>query len=223
MSAITADTLAARGLKAQDGKSDKKADRLGQEEFLKLMITQLENQDPFKPMESGEFLGQLAQFATVTGIEDLQKSFHEFGQTIYSGQTLQAAGLVDRQVMVPGDMMLTDPAPGVNGGVQVAASGDVTVSVYNQSGQLVRRIPMGTQEAGLREFHWDGRDANGALMPPGIYEFRAEATGGGRTEALDMYLSGRVESVSVGENQGSLTLRVEGVGEFDFSKVRQIG
>jgi flagellar basal-body rod modification protein FlgD len=223
MSAITADTLAALGLTAHDNRSEKKNDRLGQTEFLRLMITQLENQDPFKPMESGEFLGQLAQFGTVSGIEDLQQSFRQFSQTIYSGQTLQAASLVDRNVMVPGDMVLTDPARGVNGGAQVSASGEVTISVYNQAGQLVRRIPMGMQEAGLREFHWDGRDDSGALMPPGIYEFRAEGRSAGRSEALETYLSARVESVSVGKNDGSLTLRVEGVGEFDFSQVRQIG
>lgn len=224
MSAITADTLAKLGLTSSESSANNKSDRLGQTEFLRLMITQLENQDPFKPMESGEFLGQLAQFGTVSGIEDLQRSFKQFSQTIYSGQTLQAATLVDRHVMVPGDMALMDPARGQHGGVQVAvSSSEVNVSVYNQAGQLVRRIPMGSQEAGLREFYWDGRDESGSLLQPGVYEFRAEARSAGRGEALNTYLSARVESVSVGENNGSLTLRVEGLGEIDFSKVRQIG
>ncbi|TVQ74128.1 MAG: flagellar hook assembly protein FlgD, partial [Chromatiaceae bacterium] len=57
-------------------KADKgKRDELGQEDFFKLMITQLQNQDPFEPMESGDFLGQIAQFGTVNGIGELQKSF----------------------------------------------------------------------------------------------------------------------------------------------------
>jgi flagellar basal-body rod modification protein FlgD len=224
MSVIDSNTLASLGLTSTDTTANNKSDRLGQTDFLRLMITQLENQDPFKPMESGEFLGQLAQFGTVSGIEDLQRSFQQFSQTIYSGQTLQAAGLVDRQVMVPGNMSLMDPAHGQRGAVQVPVSAsEVTVAVYNQAGQLVRRIPMGPQEAGMREFVWDGRDESGAVLAPGIYEFQAEARIGGRSEALATYLSGRVESVSVGNYDGSLTLRVEGLGEFDFSSVRQIG
>jgi len=225
MSAITAETLAKLGLTSQESASQKKDDRLGQTEFLKLMVTQLENQDPFKPMESGEFLGQLAQFGTVSGIEDLQKSFKDFSRSIVSGQALQAAALVDRNVMVPGDMIIMDPAQGQRGAVNLeASSSDVVVGVYNQAGQLVRRLPMGSQEAGLRQFQWDGRDEAGDLQPAGIYEFvGVAATSGGGSEALDTYLSSRVESVSVGSNNGSLTLQVEGVGEIDFSKVRQIG
>ena len=224
MSAISPDTLAKLGLASSESGVNNRDDRLGQTEFLKLMITQLENQDPFKPMENGEFLGQLAQFGTVSGIEDLQQSFRDFSKTIYSGQTLQAASLVDRNVMVPGDMALIDPSRSQYGGVQIpGSSGEVSVAVYNEAGELVRRLPMGVQEAGLREFHWDGLDESGVLMPPGIYEFRAEIRESGKSEALDTYLSSRVESVSVGKNDGSLTLRVEGLGEFDFSKVRQIG
>jgi flagellar basal-body rod modification protein FlgD len=223
MSAITAETLAKLGLTSQEAASQKKDDRLGQSDFLRLMVTQLENQDPFKPMENGEFLGQLAQFGTVSGIEDLQKSFKQFSQSIASGQALQAAALVDRNVTVPGDMKIMDPADGMSGAVQVPSSGDVVVGVYNQAGQLVKRIPLGLQEAGLREFQWDGRDESGVVQSPGIYEFAAVRSSGAGSEALDVYLTARVESVSVGGNNGALTLQVEGMGEIDFNKVRQIG
>ncbi|HEU4618215.1 MAG TPA: flagellar hook capping FlgD N-terminal domain-containing protein, partial [Gammaproteobacteria bacterium] len=59
------------------GRTDESAgaqspDKLGQADFLRLMITQLRNQDPFKPMESGEFLGQIAQFGTVSGIDEVR-------------------------------------------------------------------------------------------------------------------------------------------------------
>lgn len=222
-SAISADIMNKLGLTSHESANKKGDDRLGQSEFLKLMITQLTNQDPFKPMESGEFLGQLAQFGTVTGIEDLQKSFNRFSQSIASGQALQAAALVDRHVTVPGDMIVMDPAEGMRGAVQVPAASEVVIGVYNQAGQLVRRIPMGIQEAGLREFHWDGRNESGALLAPGIYEFAGLASYGAGSEALDTYLSARVQSVSLGGSNGSLILQLEGMGEVDFKQVRQIG
>ena len=224
MSAIDTDLLANLGLAREKTPADRDKDRLGQGDFLKLMVTQLENQDPFKPMESGEFLGQLAQFGTVSGIEDLQKSFKTLSQSIYSGQALQAAGLVDRNVMAPVDMSMLDPEQGQWGAAELQSSAaDLVIGVYDQSGALVRRMPLGPRSAGLIEFRWDGRDESGEIATPGIYEFRAEAQSAGRTEALKVFLAARVESVSLGNRDGSLTLQVEGLGEIDFSKVRRIG
>lgn len=224
MSAIDTDVLASLGLASRESSAEQSNGRLGQADFLKLMVTQLQNQDPFKPMESGEFLGQLAQFAAVSGIEDLQNSFRNLSQSIVSGQALQAANLVDRKVMVPVDMALMDPQQGQWGAVEVpVSSSDVTVGVYDQAGSLVRRFSLGPQGAGLAEFRWDGLNGSGEMSPPGIYEFRAEAQGAGRNEALDVYLAARVESVSLGNRDGSLTLQVDGLGEIDFSKVRRIG
>ena len=72
---------------------------LGQEDFLHLMLTQLKNQDPFKPMESGEFLGQLAQFGTVQGLAGLQTSFDSLSSSLVSNQALQASSLVGRSAL----------------------------------------------------------------------------------------------------------------------------
>ena len=224
MNGIDSDLLANLGFTSEQVPPERNKDRLGQGDFLKLMTTQLQNQDPFKPMESGEFLGQLAQFGTVSGIEDLQKSFKGLSQSIYSGQALQAAGLVDRKVMVPVDMSVLNPEQGQWGAAELSSStNDLVVGVYDQSGSLVRRMPLGPRGAGLVEFRWDGRDESGNMASPGIYEFRAEAHGAGRTEALEVFLAARVQSVSLGNRDGSLTLQVEGLGEIDFSKVRQIG
>jgi hypothetical protein len=101
MAGIDATTLEQAGLARAPTADARANDKLGQEQFLKLMITQLNNQDPFKPLESGEFLGQLAQFGTVSGIQDLQQSFQGLAGSMQSNQALQAAGLVGRSVYVP--------------------------------------------------------------------------------------------------------------------------
>ena len=223
MSAIDTDVLAGLGLTGKDPKPAKDNGRLGQEDFLKLMITQLQNQDPFEPMDNGEFLGQIAQFGTVSGIEQLQQSFKDFAQSIQSGQALQAASLVDRAVVVPADTITLDPEFGQWGSVDLPASAtDVTISVHDQAGALVRRIPLGPQSAGSVEFAWDGLTESGDLARPGTYKFTAQATGAARTESLQVLLASRVNSVSLGKNDG-LTLHVQGLGEVDFSQVRRIG
>lgn len=82
-----------------------KRKELGQDEFFELIITQLQNQDSFKPMERGDFLGQIAQFSTVNGISDLQQSFATLATSLQPSQALQASTMVGREVVVPRDVV----------------------------------------------------------------------------------------------------------------------
>ncbi|AHK79592.1 flagellar hook capping protein [Ectothiorhodospira haloalkaliphila] len=201
-----------------------KRDELGQEEFFKLMITQLQNQDPFEPMENGDFLGQIAQFGTVNGIGELQKSFESIAKSVQSAQTLQAASLVDREVLVPVDMAGLGPEGGVRGALDLKSSAEeVTVGVYDAAGALVRRLPMGAQASGMQSFHWDGMTDQGERAPPGVYEFRANAVRDGSSEQPELLLNARVESVRTDQRNGGIKLQIEGFGEMDFSQVRRIG
>lgn len=222
---VDTELLGNLGLYKSDSPAAKKSDdSLAQSDFLKLMITQLQYQDPFQPMENGEFLGQMAQFSTVSGIQDLQKSFEGFAQSVHSSQALQAASMVDRSVLVPGKQITLDPEYGQMGAVDLPASAsEVTVGVYSQSGQLVRQIALGPQPPGTAEFVWDGLDNAGNVAPPGTYEFRAQAAGAAGEESLEMLLASRVSSVSVDQGGGGLVLHVQGLGEVDFSQVRRIG
>ncbi len=107
MNSITAqdDLFSSLGLASGDTQSrgTNDANELGLNTFLKLMVTQLNNQDPFKPMENGDFLSQIAQFGSVTGLEQLNKSFESLSTNITSGQALQAGSLVGREVLAPVD------------------------------------------------------------------------------------------------------------------------
>ncbi|MCC5866907.1 MAG: flagellar hook assembly protein FlgD [Gammaproteobacteria bacterium] len=218
---IDSNALSQLGLAAKP--SDKPRDRLGQEDFMRLMITQLRNQDPFAPMESGEFLGQLAQFGTVSGIEDMRKSFESLAGTIAGNQTLQAAGLVDRQVLVPAREGWLPPEGSLAGAVDIPQGvNGVTLGVYDLSGRLVTSLPVDSAAGGQVPFRWDGQLSNGGRADPGFYELRATGTQAGSAVALDALVSGRVESVALGGRQGSLSLTVTGLGVVDFSRVRGI-
>ncbi len=214
-------TLQQLGL-AQRG-PEKPRDKLGQEDFMRLMITQLRNQDPFAPMESGEFLGQLAQFGTVSGIEDMRKSFEGLSGALAGNQTLQAASLVDRDVLVPAREGWLPPGGKLAGAVDVPpGASSVTVGVYDMSGRLVTPLPVAESAGGRVAFEWDGEIAGGSA-PPGFYELRASGTVSGQALELDALVSGRVENVSVGERNGGLKLTVAGLGVVPFESVRGIG
>ena len=195
---------------------------IGQEEFLKLMTTQLQNQDPFKPMESGDFLTQIAQFSTVEGIGELNKGFSQLSQSLVSNQALQATSLVGRQVLAPTGVAALSQGGTIRGNVELpSASGDVVVNVYDKAGQVVRRLELGAQSSGPVAFKWDGLKNDGTFAAPGSYFVSAEASIDGKYESVETLLVSEVRSVTL-SNSGGLLLDLDGVGALDFKKVRQI-
>jgi len=201
-----------------------KSSELGQEDFLKLMVTQLKNQDPFKPMESGDFLTQIAQFGTVSGVQDLQQSFEEFSSNLFSSQTLEAASLIGREVTVPAENGIYVAGENMRGAIDIPNSAnDVTLNIYGATGELVRTVHMGQQEAGMVSFEWDGLDDSGTALPTGVYHIEAEARSGTTTAAADTYLNTQVLSVELGRDNNSMTLDTRTLGSVDFSNVKRIG
>jgi flagellar basal-body rod modification protein FlgD len=215
------ESLGFRSLQDLQGESGKKSE-LGQADFLKLMTTQLQNQDPFAPMDNGEFLAQIAQFSTVDGIQKLQDSFEKLSQSLVSNQALQASGLVGRSVLAPTGIAALGEDGGVKGVVEVpASSNEVQVTIHAASGETIRRLPLGSQPAGNARFQWDGIKDDGTRALPGTYFIAASGQYEGRQVALDTLLASEVESVTLGGG-GGLLLDLRGVGLIDFTEVRQI-
>lgn len=203
----------------------KKEDRqaLGQDQFFDLMVAQLTNQDPLNPLESNEFIAQVAQFSTVSGIKQIQESIGELATSFQSGQALQASTMVGRDVLVPGERGVLHPGGMLSGAVDVAsATGDLDISVLDPSGQTIRQFQLGAQPAGLARFSWDGLDDAGEAAPPGNYVIRATATIDDQTQALPTLMSARVESVTLSNQPGGLTLNLESLGPVNINDIRQL-
>lgn len=200
--------------------TDSKRTELGQDAFLKLMSAQLQNQDPFKPMESGEFLGQIAQFSTVSGIQSMQASLEGLSASLTSNQTLQAASLVGHGVMVPGDSAYLFEDGGLAGVAELPSSGTLAVEVVDASGQVVRRMDLGVQPEGDASFAWDGLDDSGARAPQGAYTVRALLDAGGGASSVSTQVMGLVNSVSLGSS--GLTLNLYGMDPVALTEVREI-
>lgn len=197
---------------------------LSQDTFLKLMVAQMNNQDPGKPMESGEFLSQLAQFGQLNGITELQKSFESLAGALQSNQALQASTMVGRTVLVEGSQMrLAQAGEKISGQVDLpAATGDLNLKVFNAAGQLVKEIPLGAQPAGQVQFTWEGMDSGGSAAPAGTYRVTAQASINGQTLALPTLLEARVESVSLQPGGAGSRLNLAGLGSVGLENVRAV-
>ncbi|MCI0653248.1 MAG: flagellar hook assembly protein FlgD [Methylococcaceae bacterium] len=218
---INLDTLKELGL--QHSAPPKTRKGLGQEEFLKLMTTQLTHQDPGKPMESGDFLAQIAQFSTVSGIKDLQEAFARFAESQRSDQGLQAGYLVGRDVLVPADEGLLAAGANLEGQLIIPGpASTVTVDILDSNGQLVKKIELGPQADGNVAFDWDGSTIGGSFADPGSYKVRASAVINGTNTGLASLIRSNVESVTLGRGGSGITLNVAGAGPVPFSEVYEI-
>lgn len=198
-------------------------DELGQEEFLELMTTQLNNQDPLDPMESGDFLSQIAQFGTVSGIQDLQGVITDIRSTLTADRSIRAASLVGRDVLITGSSGQLPAEGGLRGAIDLAQSaGDVTVEVLNGFGARVDTIQLGSLGAGLHDFVWDGIGANGQHLPAGDYRLQAIGDVGGTTEAVPTFVNTRVTGVQVAPQNGDLQLELANGDNTGIDAVRRI-
>ncbi len=212
--------LASLGLGATP-KSEEPASK--SDEFLTLMLAQIENQDPLEPMDNGEFLTQLAQIESAGGIADLQKSFDNMANTLQSNQALQASSMVGRNVVVPSDTSVLRSG-NLSGAVGLADDAErVDVKIYNESGSLVRTLDLGALSGGISSFSWDGTDAEGNALPDGQYEIKSTAWySGGATEQLPTMANATVESVTIGSGSQGIALNLDGLGSWRMADVLQI-
>ncbi|MCR1826898.1 flagellar hook assembly protein FlgD [Pseudomonas oleovorans] len=203
----------------QDTKQNKD---LGKNEFLNLLVAQLNNQNPLEPQGNGEFIAQLAQFSSLEGIEKLNKSMESMLSSYQSSQALQASSLVGRKVIVPTERAVVDTSESFKASaVLPVSSSNVYVNVYDNAGALVTRVNLGEQAAGNVSFIWDGKDSSGNVAPPGTYKFEAQATYGSDTKGLYTMLPANVDSVTLGGRE--LMLNLAGLGSVPISQVQVIG
>lgn len=202
--------------------TNKESDGL-QDQFMTLMLTQMKNQDPLEPMENGEFLAQLAQFNTVSGIQELQKSFSDFASSMQGNQALQASTLVGRDVLVQSNTAQINSGEGVSGVADLFASTtSLKVTVQDGFGQVVRTMDLGQHSAGEVAINWDGRTDSGAPAASGKYYIVAEAAIDGQMQAVTTQIAARVESVTLGQGGSENTLNVVGQGDIAMSQINKI-
>ncbi len=191
-----------------------------QDRFLKLLTTQLKNQDPLNPLDNAQVTSQLAQISTVSGIEKLNATLQTLLQDSLDTQTTQAASLVGHAVLVPGGGLQLASSAGV-GGIELAGAADeVTVTISDANGLPMKTLSLGALAAGVHNFSWDGKTDSGAQAADGNYSIAIAAKQGGeKVDATALSLA-MVRSV-IRTSQG-FALDLGSLGAFTMDEVKQI-
>jgi flagellar basal-body rod modification protein FlgD len=174
---------------------------LGRDEFLRMLIAQLENQDPLNPQEATEFTAQLATFTSLEQLLAMRQSIDKLveAQTASGGagadDTLRALGLIGHTVVAEGSQLEIGASGQAVPPLAFELDGHATaasIEVRTASGALVRQIELGRTNQGRHELGWDGRDLEGRELPPGTYRFDVTASYGSAAVTARPLMTGRV-------------------------------
>jgi flagellar basal-body rod modification protein FlgD len=207
-----ADLYAALGQSSAADKS-KAESTASADRFLKMLVTQLQNQDPLNPMDNAQITSQMAQINAVTGLEKVNDSIKSLSGQFLQMQMLQGAALVGRDVVLQGDALKLTGGVG-SGALELGGpASSVKVEVLGASDQVIDTIDLGAQDAGRLAFEWQ---ADGRPTDVG-YRYRVLATRGGEAVPARTLEVDRVQSVSTAANK--LTLVLEHLGTVNATDV----
>jgi flagellar basal-body rod modification protein FlgD len=200
----------------------KGSDELGQEDFLKLMIAQLKNQDPVNPADNSEFLGQIAQFRTVSGIDDMAKSFEGISSNLYAAQAMQASTLVGKEVLSSTEFATLSTGSEIDGLIESDATAtNARLLIHDAAGSLVNSYDLGTVRAGAQRFSWNGLREDGEQAASGDYSITAQGLVDGELVAIPVSHFSKVESVSVDRENRNVLLHLDNGNAVSLPQVRE--
>lgn len=185
-------------------------------EFLQMMVAQIQNQDPLNPLDGTEYVTQLAQFSMVEGIENLRVLQQQALIMQDTQQVFQSANLVGQEVMAPTDRLELDAEQNVRGQIYLSeAAEEVSLTVYDQHGQVVAQQNWGGSNSGPLEYDL-------GELPPGEYSFEVSAKVNGIISSPQNYVAAEVQRVSL-PGSGEIQLQVAGIGSVSLFSVVEFG
>ena len=184
--------------------------------FLKLLVTQMQNQDPLNPMDNAQVTSQMAQINTVNGIEKLNRSVEALSGQFMQMQALQGAALVGHDVVVPGNAMSIHEGVGQGGFELTSAADRVKVEVLNGAGLVIDTLDLGAQSAGRHSFNWPAKDVQEGAGT----RFRVSALSGATALSSTALMRDTVTAVSTNAAGDSLTLELARSGPVAYSDIK---
>lgn len=182
--------------------------------FLKLLVAQMQNQDPLSPMDNAQVTSQMAQIQSVTGIENLNKTVQGLSGQFVQMQALQGASLIGREVIVPGNKLVIENGTAEAGFELNTAADSVKVEVLGPSGHVLDTLNLGAQAAGAHNFTWN---AGSNATATGV-TFRVTAMSGSTKLDSTPLMHDTVSAINTSGD--SLTLELKNSGNVAYSQVK---
>jgi flagellar basal-body rod modification protein FlgD len=184
--------------------------------FLKLLVAQMQNQDPLNPLDNAQVTSQMAQIQTVSGIDKLNRSIESMAASFGQMQALQGATLVGRDVVVEGNKLSVNSQGVFQGGFEIDGAADgVTVEILSGAGVVIDTLQLGAHDSGRGGFDWLPRQANAGHLAE---SFRVVARSGAAALAVTPLMRDRVEAVVTGGD--GLVLELSQTGSVPYSAVK---
>jgi len=184
--------------------------------FLKLLVAQMQNQDPLNPMDNAQVTSQMAQINTVNGIDKLNKTVQGLNTQFVQMQALQGAALVGREVTVAGDRLAITEGAGAGSFDLAGAADNVKVEILGPAGQPIDTLNLGARSSGRQDFAWPaGKHSDGENL-----RFRVTATSGAAAVQTSPLTRDQVLAVSAGGD--TLTLELMRAGAVPYSAVKSV-
>ncbi|QSI78747.1 MULTISPECIES: flagellar hook assembly protein FlgD [Niveibacterium] len=201
-------------------KSSTSTDAVSEDRFLTMLTTQLKNQDPMNPLDNSQMTSQLAQISTVDGLKKVNSTLESMLGTFQTNETMQAAAMVGRGVLVDGKGLQLYNGQAL-GGVELASAADkVKVSIVDSSGSEVANLDLGDLDAGSHVFTWDGKTSAGADAAAGNYTIKVSAVQGDKAVEATALQLGTVSSIVRGAK--GVDIEVGRLGMFSMSDIKRI-
>lgn len=202
------------------GIAAKKNTESPQDRFLKLLVTQMKNQDPLKPLDNAEVTSQLAQISTVTGIDKLNTTLQLLTSDVEDSLSVEATGMIGHSVFVPGTSISLKGDEAVAGIELPQPVDQLKVTILDSAGIPVRHMELDAKPAGISTIPWDGKTDSGTKAADGNYTFAVSAKQGGNDIKVNTLSLGLVNSVSPTENGALLDMGELGI--VSLSDVKQV-
>ena len=195
---------------------------LNQNDFLKLMTAQMQNQDPFNPVDNTQMVAQMAQFSSLAGISEMNTTMKAISDKLGATSASDAMAYVGKTVLTEGSTAYGRNTGGIAGSVELpSAVTSVNVTISDANGVAIKTMQLGAHAKGTVGYDWDGKDAAGAEAGNGPFTVQVAAQNAGTTVGATSLVWAPVQSVST--TTGSAVLTLPGIGEVPVSAVRQIG
>jgi flagellar basal-body rod modification protein FlgD len=212
-----------RNIDATPKSEAEKSAEMNKEQFLQLLVAQLQNQDPLNPMESTEFTSQLAQFSSLEQMIDVNKNLVEIKSEVSADEHGDPINYIGKQIKADDNSIIRKDGSNLTGSFKLDEGANITIAIYDKYGKEIRTINAGWKDPGEYPVEWEGKDNLGFDVNDGNYSFEVFAQNQfGNYIQTETFSSGEVTGVTLANGLSYLLLGDKKVALANVLEVKKV-